>query len=381
MMVFLAIVFIWGGLGAWLASGWLCAGTGLRWRLGVGVVLLAWATAFAWTMLWQLRTGNRLPRPVDFALSLSLPWFVWMPCVFGLLEVLRLLRLAPAGMPGRRIFGLCTLGLLVLLTAYGMWNASRPRVTVHALFMDKLKGPLDVVVVSDLHLGSPSARLGFIRAAAEQVEALRPDLVLMPGDILDWAPAPLADEALMAQVGRFRGRYGTFACEGNHDVYAGALQDVVRRLAQLGIDLLRDEAKTVETPAGPVVIAGRSWPREERHFAGRNVGGRPSVAALFASVPDEALRVVLDHSPMFYKEALDEADLQVSGHTHNGQFFPASLAAQLLFDNAWGVLRTNRLTQVTTCGLSTWSAPVRLPSYPEIMLLRLTPAGAGTPAE
>ena len=374
MIHFYVVTAVWGMLGAWLVSGWLWAGGGWRGRLVVGVALFVWRVSFAGSMVWQFKTGHRFPRALEYATALSMPWFVWTPCIFVVLDALRLARFLPAGAPVRRWIGVGALALMAALTAYGIWNASRTRVVTHRLEMARLKAPLNVVVVSDLHLESPIVSVEFLQRAADQLEALEPDLVLIPGDVLDWEATPLANEALMAQVGRLKGKYGTFVCEGNHDLFAGALPQLERALEACGMTFLADHVNLVETPSGTMAVAGRSWPRAEQHFIENQGGNRVPLERLLAGVPEDIFRIVLDHSPQFYREAVDAADLQVSGHTHAGQFFPVSLVTKCIFDNHWGVLRTNRLTQVTTCGLSTWNAPVRIGTRSEVVQLLLSPA-------
>ena len=376
MWAFLCTIGMLAAIGAWRTSTWVCAGRGLWPKIGVGLLMFCWLQAFVIAMVWQFRTGAKLPKALDFALSLSLPWLVWTFCLFLVMDGLRLVRILPAGTAARRIAGGVALALMAALTAYGAWNASRPRITRKQLEMPRISHPLRIVLVSDLHLGAPGARVGFLKRAADLVESLAPDLVLIPGDVLDWNAAPLADADLMTQVGRLKGRYGTFVCEGNHDLYAGHLRQLQTAIEKLGMAFLADRATAVDTPAGPVAIAGRVWADERRHLPPRP---RKTVPELFADAPQNALRIVLDHTPKHYQEAVGAADLQVSGHTHSGQFFPASAVTRMLYDNAWGVLTTNGLVQVTTCGLSTWSAPVRVATYPEIVLLDLLPSPPAAP--
>ena len=337
--------------------------------------MFCWLQAFVIAMVWQFRTGTKLPKVADFALSLSLPWLVWTFCLFILLDGLRLVRILPSGTTARRIAGTIALLAMALLTAYGAWNASRPRITRKQLEMPKLAQPLRVVLVSDLHLGAPGARLGFLKRAADLVESQSPDLVLIPGDVLDSDATPLENAPLMAQVARLKGKYGTFVCEGNHDIYAGHLRELQATLETLGMKFLADRSAAVSTPSGPIAVAGRAWTEGHRWLV--TPQHRKSVPELFADAPPDALRIVLNHTPKGYQEAIGAADLQVSGHTHSGQFFPASVVTRLLYDNAWGVLKTNDLTLVTTCGLSTWSAPVRVGTYPEIVVLDLIPTPTG----
>lgn len=376
MWPFFCTVGMLAAIGAWRTSAWVCAGRGIWPKLGVGLLMFCWLQAFVIAMVWQFRTGAKLPRIADFALSLSLPWLVWTFCLFVLMDALRLVRILPSGSTARRVAGAAALLAMAALTAYGAWNASRPRITRHQLEMPRISKPLRVVLVSDLHLGAPGSRVSFFQRTADLVESLAPDLMLIPGDVIDWDDAPLGDATLMAQVGRLKGKFGTYVCEGNHDLYAGRLRQVCASIERLGMVFLADRATAIDTPAGPVAIAGRLWPEERRHIPAPQ---RKTVPELFSNAPPDALRIVLDHTPKYYQEAIGAADLQVSGHTHSGQFFPASLVTRLLYDNAWGLLTTNGLAQVTTCGLSTWSAPVRVATYPEIVCLDLVPAPHAAP--
>lgn len=228
---------------------------------------------------------------------------------------------------------------------------------------------LKIAVFADLHAGA-LVDDAFVRRRVAEVNALEPDLVLIPGDILD-QPADRLDWLVDALSG-LRATHGVYATTGNHEYYVDADASVAL-LERAGIQVLRDEH--VDVPIG-LVIAGTEDPTAERF-------GRPRHAAeaiLQGAVPSKPV-LFLAHTPA--RADVDAAiaagaDLVLSGHTHGGQIWPFSYLTRLAFEYHHGLYAVGTGHQLTTCGIGFWGPPMRLGAPPEIVLVSLVPAGRTT---
>jgi len=272
--------------------------------------------------------------------------------------------------PGRTGLALFVLvaGASVLVVVGGVINAARPRTREVSLAMDKAAGgrrSLTIVVASDIHLGTiaGSSRL---RKVVERANALAPDIVLLPGDIVDESVTSLEEEAMTSVFQELRAPLGVYAVPGNHE-YFGGLERNLSYLRKWGVRVLQDEAVLVD---GSFYVVGRRDPTALRYQEVR----RPIDVILHRSGVDRSLPLILlDHQPVHLEEAEKAGiDLELCGHTHAGQLFPINLINKLVYELNWGSLTKGKTRYDVTCGIGTWGPPVRTGSRPEIVRIRLT---------
>jgi predicted MPP superfamily phosphohydrolase len=272
--------------------------------------------------------------------------------------------------PGRTGLALFVLvaGTAALVIAGGAVNAARPRTREVSLAIDKAAGgrrSLTMAVVSDIHLGTiaGSSRL---RMVVERANALHPDIVLMPGDIVDESVTAREEEAMTSVFQGLRAPLGVYAVPGNHE-YFGGLERNLSYLRKWGVRVLQDEAVLVD---GSFYIVGRRDPTALRYQEVR----RPIEVILERSGVDRSLPLILlDHQPVHLEEAEKAGiDLELCGHTHAGQLFPINLINKLVYELNWGSLTKGTTHYDVTCGIGTWGPPVRTSSRPEIVRIRLT---------
>jgi uncharacterized protein len=259
-------------------------------------------------------------------------------------------------------------GTTVLTIVGGAINAARPRTVELAWSVPKKAGPLGrvtVVVVSDLHLGSLVGR-GRLEKVVDRINALEPDIVLMPGDIVDESVTEKIEAGFSAVMRRIRAPLGVFAVPGNHEFYSG-LERNLACLRACGITVLEDEAVLI---AGAFVVAGRKDPSALRTGETRV----PIREILSRSGLDDSRPVILlDHQPVRLEQASEAGvDIQLSGHTHAGQLFPLDIINKKVWELNWGSLRKGETRYYVTSGVGTWGPPVRTGSRPEIVRLRLS---------
>lgn len=157
----------------------------------------------------------------------------------------------------------------------------------------------------------------------KKINALDPDLILLPGDIMDGEIDPVIRRDLGGYLRKFSSTYGTYAITGNHE-YIGGVERACAYLREHSITLLQDEVVEV----GGIIIAGQddlSSARFGRH--------RSTLADLLANVDKKKTIILLDHHPKKLSEAeKNGVDIQFSGHTHNGQLWPLNLILKRLFE-------------------------------------------------
>jgi predicted MPP superfamily phosphohydrolase len=243
--------------------------------------------------------------------------------------------------------------------AYGHVEARFIQVDQLDLCSPKLASGVDhlrVVQVSDLHFSAVNGT-ALAGRVAEHIQALRPDLIVATGDMVDRG---MRDPEAIARILRgMEARLGKFAVTGNHEFYHD-LDESLRFLKRSGFRVLRGEAAR---PAPWLTLMGVD---DEAAYRFSGPEGK-SVEALLEDAPEEDLVILLRHRPLIDERAGGRIDLQLSGHTHGGQIFPFSLVVAQVFPFLKGthtldggtVLHVNR-------GTGTWGPPVRFLSPPEI---------------
>ncbi len=276
------------------------------------------------------------------------------------------------GRTGPILFGLVA-GAALLTVAGGAVNAARPKTTELDLRLDKRAGGLEsltVVLASDFHLGTlvGPARLAKI---VDRINALGPDIVLLPGDIVDESVTDEQEARMSSVMGRLNAPLGVYAVPGNHEFYSGQEKNLAF-LRACGIRVLEDEAVVVD---GSFVLVGRRDPSSLGYRGTR----LPIREILRRHEVDQSLPLILlDHQPLRLEQAEEAGiDLQLSGHTHAGQLFPLNLINKRVWELHRGYLRKGRTQYYVTPGVGTWGPPVRTGSRPEIVRIRIAFSAAG----
>ncbi|TLM61521.1 MAG: metallophosphoesterase [Deltaproteobacteria bacterium] len=222
---------------------------------------------------------------------------------------------------------------------------------------------LRIVQVSDLHLGLIN-REAVLDRVIETIRPLRPDLLVVTGDLLDAQRNHL--EGLSAPWLRLAPPLGKFAVVGNHEAYAGR-DNALDYLRAAGFRTLTNELVTV----GGLQIAGVPDPAW-----GEQQGDARALAAADPNLPV----IFLKHRPWVDREATDRFTLQLSGHAHRGQLFPFNLVTGLAYPLQDGLYRLDGDSWLyTSRGTGSWGPPMRLLSPPELTLIELEPAAGASP--
>jgi len=270
--------------------------------------------------------------------------------------------------------GFLILGLVALQVALGFYRAHTPRETHFSLAIHKpLKNgtaQLRIVQLSDLHIGRYSSAT-LIQEMVAHVNRLRPDVIVFTGDIVDNSIKPYFDQDMPRILGELKSRYGVYAIMGNHDYFGESPKLNIDAYTRSNIRVLRDEVLHLEEP-GITLIGRDDRVRGSRLPPGASpdvAGRRAPLATLTARADPATPWILLDHQPREIDEAIaQKIDLQFSGHTHGGQFFPINLIVKYLYKDPWKLLAQDGYSLIVSCGFGTWGPPLRFPSYAEIVV-------------
>lgn len=227
-----------------------------------------------------------------------------------------------------------------------------------------------IVQISDVHVGA-TIKKGYVSRIVDAVNALDADMIAVTGDLVDGSVARLSSHT--QPLSRLYARHGAFFVTGNHEYYSGANAWVIE-LRRLGLCVLLNEHIVLEHDGEVVVVAGVT-DFSAHHF---DPAQRSDPAAAIAGAPQRAaIKVLLAHQPRSaFAAAKAGFDVQLSGHTHGGQFFPWNLAVKLLQPFAAGLHRLDELWVYVSRGTGYWGPPKRFGAPSEITHLRLVPASA-----
>ena len=261
--------------------------------------------------------------------------------------------------------------LAVAITLAGLWNARRPaRVKAVDVPLRDLPPALQgfrIVQISDLHVG-PTIKRAYLQRVVDTVNSLDADVVAVTGDLVDGSVSEL--RAHVAPLAGLRSRHGSFFVTGNHEYYAGA-EPWIAELRRLGVRVLMNEHVVIRHGKAPLVLAGVA--DYNAHQFEPSHKSDPYMAV--AGAPQAAVKVLLAHQPRSANAAADAGfHLQISGHTHGGQFLPWNFFVRFQQPFTAGLHALKEMLVYTSRGTGYWGPPKRFGAPSEITHLRLVAA-------
>ncbi|HZG85567.1 metallophosphoesterase [Paenibacillus sp.] len=295
----------------------------------------------------------------------------WMALFYLLLMVLPLVQISVRLLRFTRLprhhvekwSGVAALLAVAGFLGYGMFNAYNPVVRTYEVHIDKpnpYAESMTIAMAADMHFGLLSGR-DHAERMVHEINALQPDLVLFPGDILDDDIGPYLEQGIPDILRGISAPLGVYASLGNHDRYDGSTRTIVEAIEQAGITVLYDE---VETVADSLLLVGRK-DRTERD--------RAALEELLEGEDRSLPLILLDHQPYELDIAQQAGiDLIVSGHTHRGQVAPGNLITRRIYELDWGYLRKEQLHAIVTSGFGFWGPPIRIGTRSEIVRIEVS---------
>ena len=245
------------------------------------------------------------------------------------------------------LYLIATVLALFVALPIGIFLGRSPVVKPYDVTFTKPMPTLRIALIADFHLGPQAAPLADTVAA---INATQPDVILLAGDLLDSGTTPQYD---LTPFRALKSTYGTYAVLGNHD--HGLTREM---LSAVNVTLLQDETVLI---ADAFYLVGRQ---------DKTTRGALPLTALLDGISGPHPIIVLDHSPSRAGEAvLAHADLQLSGHTHNGQLFPINFLVGQLFPTNYGWIQKQHTQLIVSSGVGTWGTPIRTSGRAEIVLI------------
>lgn len=310
--------------------------------------------------------------------------FIYLLMALGVIWLIFGLGKWTGYIPNMQFVCICAFSLVVAVSGYGVWRAFHPLVKEIEVKIKDL--PVHwknktIVHLSDIHLGTIH-RKRFMTRVAERVNSLEPDLILITGDLFDGMGGDFP--SFITPLKSLKASKGVFFTTGNHEVYLG-LNEPLSVIKRAGIKILDNELVDVEG----LQIVGMSFPE---------FGKGADVGPLFGpagSYDPEKPSILLYHTPTNILQGSGEAvsrhygtywnpdtsmalakeigiDLQLSGHTHKGQFFPFGIVTEIVYHGYdYGLHRESPFHLYITSGVGTWGPPMRIGSPSEIVVISL----------
>jgi len=252
--------------------------------------------------------------------------------------------------------------VLPAIAALAIWAAYNSRATTTktvVLSLDKLKKHLTIVQLTDLHIGEIYGTR-FLERVVKTTNEQKPDIIVITGDLFDGGGKLY--KGMIDSLARLKAKHKLFIT-GNHEVYEGV--DVTTKLVKAqGITVLDDAAISVEG----VQFAGLSYPK---HFGDAKLD---VLKRLGKKLKHNAPAILLRHEPRDLQAAAEAGfDIQLSGHTHNGQLWPLNHIVSKVYEFTTGLHQKDDLLLYIGPGIGTWGPPMRLGSRSEITVLKLVP--------
>ncbi|MBS1131108.1 MAG: Metallophosphoesterase [Proteobacteria bacterium] len=283
-------------------------------------------------------------------------------------DLVRLLADAPSLAEPTAI---AVLGLASLFTLVGYVNARRlarvVTVDIPLANLPKELAGFTIVQLSDIHVG-PTIKREYVQAIVDRVNQLDADLVAITGDVVDGSVEDL--RAHTAPLGSLRSRHGSYVVTGNHEYYSGATA-WMREFERIGLRGLHNRHVVIAHCGARFVLAGVT----DFSAGAFDTGQASDPNTALAGSPPDLLRILLAHQPRSATAAEAAGfDLQLSGHTHGGQFWPWNFFVPLQQPFTAGLHQLGRLMVYTSRGTGYWGPPKRFGAPSEITVLRLIAA-------
>jgi predicted MPP superfamily phosphohydrolase len=342
--------------------------TGARWAVAL-VLALLWAAAL---LAFAMQAGVIDPHRARWLAWLGMTWLVaaWYLLLgtlvlgFGAL----IASLSGSREPRRRLLRVGTPVVMVAAlgtTAYGLHEAAMPTVTPVTVTSPQLPEGFDglrVALVTDLHVG-PVRDASFTQRVVDEVNAQRPDVVVLGGDLVDGKVSQVSDA--LAPLAGLKAPLGVFAVSGNHEFISQEADAWLAHWQTLGITVLRNSSVALSRQSDTIRLAGV-------HDETGTGADAPDVDGALGSAPAGGFTILVAHQP---RQALGAQgrgiDLQLSGHTHGGQVWPFRYAVRLQQPVIDGLQMVGDVPVLTSRGAGAWGPPVRVLAPPEIPVVTL----------
>ncbi|NMB82734.1 MAG: metallophosphoesterase [Ignavibacteria bacterium] len=266
----------------------------------------------------------------------------------------------------RRTMAIIVSIFVLIMVVAGFINTRMITIKKYNININKKAGELkslNIVMASDLHLGTINGK-SFAYRVVDKINKLNPDIILFAGDIIDEDIKPVLRDNVGEALLELKAKYGVYGITGNHE-YIGGVNAAVEYLKNHNIQMIRDTSVKIDNS---FYIVGRE-DRDSKRFADYN---RKPLNKIIEGVDKSLPMILMDHQPFQLSDASNNGiDLQLSGHTHNGQLWPVNYIVKKIYEIPWGFKFIGNTYYYVSCGVGGWGPPVRIGSLPEIINIKL----------
>ena len=304
----------------------------------------------------------------------TLPYMLYLFLLTLLSDILRgvnrLLKIVSTEITRDRKFQAVTTWIIFLLpaliVAFGAVHVNTIRVNEYRVTVPRKSAVIDhlkIAMAADFHLGQITDK-EFLEKFTDKVNALHPDIVLLPGDMVEGHRDDGETSEFAQHFRQIKSKYGIYASPGNHESHSR--DNKFKFFSDAGINVLADSIVTIDNS---FYLVGRN----DAHS-----NNRKTIDELLAQLPGNLPVIVLDHRPTDIQEvSRREVDIQLSGHTHNGQLFPLNFIINNLYELGWGHKKIGNTHLFVTSGAQIWGPPVRTAGDSEIMVINVDFVASG----
>ncbi|MDR1585771.1 MAG: metallophosphoesterase [Prevotellaceae bacterium] len=332
----------------------------------ISVFILMFASLIT-GMMWGACFPPLIGKPLSLFGYSFVVVFVYLLIGFVFTDIFRLLNFGFRFVPPETMFAIRQWifagTLLVTATALivGNYKFKHPKIVDLEITTEKtLQGrPVKMVMASDLHLGVTVDKKRLAKYVA-LINEQQPDVVVFSGDVVDRDLTPLFEQRMYEELRRIKAPLGVYAVTGNHEYISGNMPKVEEFFEKSGFVLLRDSF---------CLVGNRFYLIGRDDYSNKQ---RKKLSDLVAGMDERKLRVLLDHQPNNLSEARQNGvDLQLSGHTHYGQFFPINLIEKKIFELPYGYKKTGATHYYVSSGLGIWGPQYRIGTQSELVVIKL----------
>ncbi|MCB5551228.1 metallophosphoesterase [Blautia sp. MSK17_66] len=358
------------------------------------IILTVIYTLIALTPLtgFLIRKPAFLHRILKITSNYFLGIFMYILMVLFSIDVVRLIlkyAVHASWIQSRIVFaavGACCICIVIIISFSGIYHAKHIKVTPYKITVDKSAPDMDslkIVLLADTHFGYNSGAV-HAQEIVDKINEQQPDLVCIAGDIFDNEYDAVREPEKISEILRtIRSKYGVYACWGNHDlnepILAGftfkhkkedskQLKDPRMKLflQNSNIQLLEDEAVLIDNS---FYVVGR----KDASLIEKIEEKRKTPAQLTQKLDKDKTIIVIDHQPKELQDIADAGvDLDLCGHTHDGQTFPGNFTVKFLWENPCGYLQKGYMHNIVTSGSGVWGPAMRVGTDSEICTINLT---------
>lgn len=357
------------------------------------IILTVIYTLIALTPLtgFLIRKPAFLHRILKITSNYFLGIFMYILMVLFSIDVVRLIlkyAVHASWIQSRIVFaavGACCICIVIIISFSGIYHAKHIKVTPYKITVDKSAPDMDslqIVLLADTHFGYNSGAV-HAQEIVDKINEQNPDLVCIAGDIFDNEYDAVREPEKISEILRtIRSKYGVYACWGNHDlnepILAGftfkhkkedskQLKDprMKRFLQNSNLQLLEDEAVLIDNS---FYVVGR----KDASLIEKIEEKRKTPAQLTQKLDKDKTIIVIDHQPKELQDIADAGvDLDLCGHTHDGQTFPGNFTVKFLWENPCGYLQKGSMHNIVTSGSGVWGPAMRVGTDSEICTINL----------